>query len=63
MAKRTITIVCDIDQPEADWIWKCHGEGKPFHGIMVNVIANGNLSEKVDELEAQLEELETRIDD
>ena len=45
---RTITIVCEVEQPEANWIWESHRDGKFIHGINVTAISTGDALEKYD---------------
>lgn len=52
--KRVITIVCEVDQPEANWIWENHLKPGTTHGVSVIGIANGNLMDEVSDLERKL---------
>ena len=56
---RTLTIVVEADQPEADWIWNTHRDSKKQHGVVVNKIASGD---QLAELESEIERLSIVID-
>ena len=45
---RILTLVVEVDQPEADWIWESHLRGK-INGVIVKSISNGDLAKKLDE--------------
>ncbi len=48
MSKRILTLVCNVEQPEANWIWAQHmAAGGTTHGVSINAISNGD---KIDEL-------------
>lgn len=50
---RLITIVMEIDQPQANWLWEVHRTGAPQNGITnILIMANGN---KITELEKLLD--------
>ena len=55
---RKLTLVVDANQPEADWLWESLKDRKPYHGIKVTTVADGDL---VTKLEEELEALHDKI--
>lgn len=59
MSARLLTIVVEVDQPAANWLWELHMDGKARHGITaVRVLHDGNVFTDKDELERHIEELD-----
>jgi hypothetical protein len=52
---RRLTIVIDVDQPDANWLWKAHSSGETIHGIRIEAIAEGDKLKEFDNLEAIIE--------
>ena len=57
---RKLTLVVEIDQPEANWLWEAHRDSKLINGVKVDSIADGNA---LKELSDYLDELDNRIED
>lgn len=59
MSTRLLTLVVEVDQPEANWLWELHMDGKPRHGITaVLALSDGNQLDARDRLEEELEDLD-----
>lgn len=64
MSDRIITVVLKIKEPEkAESIWKCHINNELLSGCEVDAIANGNLINKIDELEDELIEKDKELEE
>ncbi len=57
MTKRILTLVVEVEQPEANWIWKTHIHGESFHGISIISIANNDKIRELDDLKENLNAL------
>lgn len=56
--KRLLTIVIEVEQPAANWLWEIHRTGKGLHGVCsVHAMANGDQLEERDKIEKELEEM------
>ena len=57
---RTLTLLVEAEQPDANWIWDNHRDGNMTHGVNVTMIAAGDtvktLNKECDELAAELED-------
>ena len=54
---RTLTLVVESNQPDANWIWESHRNNELINGVKIQVIASGN------ELERLEKELDSALDD
>jgi len=61
MAKRILTLVVEIEQPEANWIWKTHINGESFHGVSIIAIANNDKIQELDDLKENINSLAEKI--
>ena len=58
---RILTLVVEVDRPEADWIWENHKEGKAINGVKVNSISNGDLLEDLSKAEEEIADLHEHL--
>lgn len=49
---RKLTLLVEVKQPEANWIWETHKTQEMFLGVVVKAIGEGD---KIKELEDELE--------
>lgn len=42
MTIRTLTLVVEVHQPQANWIWESHQAELEFDGVYVKAIAEGD---------------------
>jgi hypothetical protein len=45
MTMRTLKLVVEVHQPEANWLWKSHQDGLEIHGVYVKSLTNGDIME------------------
>ena len=64
MTKRIITIVCEVDQPEANWIWESHmAVGGVTRGVSIISIYNDDQMKKLNLLEEKINSLQDILDE
>lgn len=59
MTKRILTIVCEVDQPEANWIWESHmADRGTIHGVSIISIHSDDKVKKLNLLEEKINSLQ-----